>query len=170
MPPANTILVQSFFAKVEEQIHLLQGLIPFIPPEKLLWQPQENTFRLCDILGHLLETLAGFCAALYAVHPDELGHLLKLREKPVNHCCGIDEALQRIHEYQGSIGGASKMLNDSDLLTVISTVFTRRGETLLTILLGNLEHLINHKFQLYFYLKLLRAPVSSTHLYRFRGD
>ncbi len=40
----------------------------------------------------------------------------------------------------------------------------------MTLLLGNLEHLLNHKYQLFFYLKLLGVPVNSSDLYRFRGD
>jgi hypothetical protein len=36
------------------------------------------------------------------------------------------------------------------------------------ILPGNLEHLINHKYQLFFYLKLL-AAASIPDLYRWRG-
>jgi hypothetical protein len=32
-------------------------------------------------------------------------------------------------------------------------VFVPQGEPLLTLLLGNLEHFINHKYQLFSYLK-----------------
>ena len=49
------------------------------------------------------------------------------------------------------------------------TVFVRTGETVLTLLLGNLEHLINHKHQLFIYLKLMGAPVETRDLYCFRG-
>ena len=40
---------------------------------------------------------------------------------------------------------------------------------MLTLLLGNLEHLVNHKHQLFSYLKLLGAPVRTPDLYRLRG-
>jgi len=36
----------------------------------------------------------------------------------------------------------------------------------MTILLGNLEHFINHKYQLFFYLKLLGVRVTTRDLYR----
>ena len=62
-------LVDSVFDKVNEQIELLQKLVLFIPQDRLHWQPVQNTFRVCDLLGHLLEALAGFCAALYSIHP-----------------------------------------------------------------------------------------------------
>jgi len=37
-------------------------------------------------------------------------------------------------------------------------------------MLGNLEHLINHKHQLFTYLKLMGESVGSRDLYRFRGE
>jgi hypothetical protein len=48
-------------------------------------------------------------------------------------------------------------------------VFVPEGESLMTLLVGNLEHLINHKYQLFLYLKLLGLPVSSRDLYHWRG-
>ena len=52
----------------------------------------------------------------------------------------------------------------------LPTVFVAEGETLLTLLLGNLEHVINHKHQLFMYLKLMTVSVSTEDLYRFRGE
>ena len=48
------------------------------------------------------------------------------------------------------------------------TVFVAQGESILTLLLGNLEHLINHKHQLFTYLKQMGVPVATPDLYRFR--
>jgi hypothetical protein len=39
----------------------------------------------------------------------------------------------------------------------------------MTLLLGNLEHLVNHKYQLFFYLKMLGVPLGTPDLYRLRG-
>ena len=166
----NNELTLSLFAKVQEQIDLLQKLVLLIPPDRLYWQPSSAVFRICDLLGHLLETLSGFCAALYALHPERLSHFMRLRDLPVNHCCEIEEARTRIAEYETCIAEGAAVLNDADLSKVIPTVLSKNGEMLLTILLGNLEHLVNHKFQLYFYLKLLEVPISSHDLYRFRDE
>ena len=50
-----------------------------------------------------------------------------------------------------------------------ATVFVPEGETLMTLLLGNLEHLLNHKYQVFLYLKLAGVAVGSRDVYRFRG-
>ena len=161
-------LTRSLLLKIEEQIELTRQLLLMIPADKLEWRPIENSFKVRELLGHLLEALAGFCAALYAVHPQELAHFLKLRDLPVNHCCEIEEANQRIDEYEASIRTGFASISDEDLMLEIPTVFKQSGETLITILLGNLEHLMNHKHQLFFYLKLLGLPLTSRNLYKFR--
>ena len=161
-------LPRLLLSKLEEQIERTDHLITLIPAENLEWKPMPNSLRVCDVIGHLLECLAGFCAALFAVNPEGLAHFASLKERPVNHCCGIDEARQRISEYSECIRKGFAILRDDDLARRIPTVFTPQGEAAMTILLGNLEHLINHKYQLFFYLKLMGVEVGTTDLYRFR--
>lgn len=121
------------------------------------------------LLGHLLECLAGFCALLYRVKPEKLGHLLSLRERPVNHFCTPDEAANRLGEYVSAILGGFTQLQDSDLYRTIPTVFIPSGESVLTLLLGNLEHLVNHKHQLFLYLRMRGAVIETSDLYKIRG-
>jgi hypothetical protein len=155
-------------SKLEEQIELADHLITLIPPDKCEYKPLPDSLRVCDLLGHLLECLAGFCASLYAVEPARLAHFVRLRELKVNHCCGIEEARDRIRDYADHIREGFGLLRDDDLGRRIQTVFAPEGETLMTVLLGNLEHFINHKYQLFFYLKLLGVPVTTRDLYRIR--
>ena len=164
----SNALTSLFLSKLEEQIDRAQHLITLIPPDKLEWKPQPDSFRVCDLLGHLLECLAGFCATLYAVNSDRLAHFVDLRELPVNHCCGIEEASQRVRDYELHIKQGFALVSDVDLSRRVQTVFVPEGEALITILLGNLEHFISHKYQLFFYLKLLDAGVTTSDLYRLR--
>jgi DinB superfamily len=157
-----------FLSKLEEQIERAQHLLTLIPSDKLEWRPQPASSRVCDLLGHLLECLSGFCAALYAVNSDRLVHFADLRELPVNHCCGVDEARERVREYAMHIKTGFALLSDDDLTRRVPTIFVPEGEPLILILLGNLEHFINHKYQLFFYLKLLDVGVTTSDLYRIR--
>jgi len=160
------MLSSLILAKLEEQIERADRLIALVPHDRTLWRPLAQSFRVCDLLGHLLECLAGFCAALYAAHPDRLAHFTSLRGLAVNHCCTIEEARERIGNYRDHIREGFAITSDADLARPLATIFAAEGEPLLTILLGNLEHFINHKHQLFFYLKLLGVPVATRDLYR----
>jgi hypothetical protein len=164
----STNLSFLLLSKLEEQVDRAVHLLDLVPPDRLEWQPIANTLRLCEVLGHLLECLAGVCATLYALNPGRLDHFVRLRELPVNHCCKIDEARQRMTHYLGHIKEGFALVNDDDLRRNIPTVFVTRGEAVITILLGNLEHFINHKYQLFFYLKLLGVELSTSDLYKLK--
>jgi hypothetical protein len=157
--------------KVQEQAERADHLISMVPPDRLDWRPAGPTpaFTVGELLGHLLECLAGLCAVLYASHPERLRHFLALRERPVNHAAQVDEACERLAEYVRHIDEGFAVLDDDDLTRVLPTLFDTRGEAVLTLMLGNLEHLINHKFQLFHYLKLMGLPVATADLYRLRG-
>jgi hypothetical protein len=171
---ATDRLAGLILAKVDEQIERLSAIVAQLPPGQSHWTPElpltsfPQPWCLGRVLGHLLQCLAGFVAVLYAVHPEELAHFLELKERPVNHVCERDEALSRIEEYQRYIRSGFQLLRDDELARVLPTVFVAEGEAVLTLLLGNLEHLVNHKHELFFYAKLLEIPLTSENLYRFR--
>jgi hypothetical protein len=175
-PPAAEPIAGVVWRKVDEQIERLAAMIARLPPGHAQWQPSlpHESFpqprTLGGLLGHLLQCLAGFVAALYAIRPDDLGHVLELKTRPVNHQCGEREALARIDEYRRVIRDGFALVTDADCVRTIPTVFVPRGEAALTLLLGNLEHLINHKHELFYYAKLLGVPLTSADLYRFRDE
>lgn len=164
----SNALASVLLSKLEEQIELADRLIALVPPNNLEYKPLPDSFRVCDLLGHLLECLAGFCATLYAVNSDRLADFVNLRELPVNHCCGIEEARDRLRDYEMHIKQGFALVSDDDLARRVPTVFVPEGEAGMTILLGNFEHFLNHKYQLFFYLKLLEAGVTTSDLYRLR--
>lgn len=163
------VLVHALQAKISEQIERTEHLIRSVPEDSEDWAPAiSDAWPLGKLLGHLLDCLAGFCAALYAVAPLRFADFARLRDLPVNHICSPAEAASRIAVYRDSLQEGLATLDDSDLATRVPTVFIKDGELLLTLLLGNLEHLINHKHQLFMYLKARGVSVSSSDLYHFR--
>lgn len=160
------ILSEQILTKLREQVERSEHLLGLIPPGTIDWQPGWPGARpLGELLGHLLDCLAGFCAVLYAAEPQRLAHFAALRERPVNHRCGAEEARERIRDYMRHVEEGFALLTDHDLARRIPTVFVPEGEALLTLLLGNLEHLINHKQQLFVYLKMLGVPLGTADLY-----
>jgi hypothetical protein len=98
-----------------------------------------------------------------------LAHFAHLRQAPANRSCDARQACDRIEVYRAHIDEGFALLRDADLSRMMPTIFVREGEPLLTLLLGNLEHLINHKHQLFTYVRLMGVNVTSRDLYRFRA-
>lgn len=164
-------LCVSLLSKIQEQMERTRHLINLLPGESLKWRPGTgDAWPVEVLLGHLLDCIAGFCAVLQAVEPERLAHFSALRSLPVNQACTPREALIRIALYEARINEGFALLDDDRLAGTVATVFVENGETVLTLLLGNLEHLINHKHQLFTYLKQMGVPVESRDLYRFRGE
>jgi uncharacterized damage-inducible protein DinB len=165
----DSVLCASLLEKIREQIERTSHLIGFVPAAQLTWTPGPDAWTVGELLGHLLECMAGFCAVLIAAEPQRLAYFRELRELPVNQVCSPAEAAARIAIYRAHIEEGFALLTDADLARCLPTVFVAQGEPLLTLLLGNLEHQINHKHQLFTYLKQMGVPVATPDLYRFRA-
>jgi DinB family protein len=162
-------LCASLLAKIDEQVDRTIHLIELLPAERADTAIFAEGWTPAMLLGHLLDCMSGVCAALAAGAPRRLEHFGQLRALPVNHACTPAEALERIAVYRAHIGEGFGVLRDSDLARLVPTMFVPSGETLLTLLLGNFEHLINHKHQLFVLLRALGCPVGTSDLYRLRG-
>jgi hypothetical protein len=154
----DTALCVALLDKIGEQIELTRHLIRLVPAGRLDWRPETGDWTTADLLGHLLDCISGFCAVLGAAEPERLAHFDKLREIPAT-----------IEIFHSHIVEGFALLTGADLARRVPTVFVAEGESILTLLLGNLEHLINHKHQLFTYLKQMGVPVATPDLYRFRA-
>lgn len=178
-------LTNSIRDKILEAIERMIHLVGLVPAGRLGWRPvgadfgnaaigqdgsPQGPMDLGHLLGHLLDCAAGFCAVLQAAYPAQLSDFDRIRKLEVNHWCNPNETVIRLQQYSDCIARGFELCTDQDLARSIPTAFVPGGERMITLLLGNLEHLTNHKYQLFFYLKLLQIPVTSVDLYRFRGD
>jgi len=166
-----TPIAAALVSKIQEQIERTIHLIGLVPVERCGWRPPiAGAWPVGGVLGHLLDCIAGFCAVLYAAYPERLADFAELRKLPVNQSCGPAEARERIAIYRAALDRGFAQLTDAGLATKLPTVFVAGGEAVLTLLLGNLEHLVNHKHQLFMYLQLMGVSVGTADLYRFRGE
>lgn len=162
-------LCVSLLSKIQEQIDRTIHLIELLPAHQTKGAPETPAeWPVEMLLGHLLDCLAGFCAVLAATEPERLAHFSQLRNLPVNNAASPDEAIRGIAIYSNRIDEGFALLEDATLARLIPTAFVERGQTVLTLLLGNLEHLINHKHQLFVHLKRVGVNVSTRDLYRFQ--
>jgi uncharacterized damage-inducible protein DinB len=157
----------AFHAKIDEQMERAAHLAALLPDEARQ-RPFDTSggWSASDLLGHLLDCMAGFCAALYAAEPQKLAHFQQLRGLPVNRPVSPDEFRRRLETYKSHIAEGFSLLEDADLARGIPTVFVPTGVPLASLLLGNLEHFINHKRQLFEFLKRLNVSVGTADLYR----
>jgi hypothetical protein len=168
--PMPQPICAAILAKVLEQIERVEHLIALLPPDSMVWQPPiDRPWTTGKLLGHLIACLAGFCAVLHAAQPERLAHFQELRKLPPAPEVELDPIRGRIRLFSERIVEGFDSLEDSSLARLIPTVFVPAGESVMALLLGNLEHLINHKHQLFTYLRLMNVAVESRDLYRFRG-
>ncbi len=151
-------LCAALLDKIREQIERTNHLIGLVPEGRSNWRPPHSEWTLDELIGHLLDCTSGFCAVLAAVEPQRLAHFARLRNEAPSFA-----------NYRDHIEEGFALLSDSDLARRLPTVFVAQGEMVLTLLLGNLEHLIDHKHQLFIYLKQMGVPVATPDLYRFRS-
>jgi uncharacterized damage-inducible protein DinB len=173
MTVANQAIVESVAEKVMETIERTDHLVSFVPAAGLSGRPefaggQPNASDLGHLLAHLVDCLSGFCGAFYKAFPAQLADFAELRSMAIPESLSPQEARAKMKLYAVQIERGFRCCTSDDLARRIPTAFVSEGQTLLSILLGNLEHLINHKYQLFSYLKLLGLSVGSRDIYRFR--
>jgi DinB superfamily len=171
---SSRAITDSLRAKVFEAIERTEHLVAQVPLDRLNWAPEFSGAGAAPrdfghLMGHLLDCLAGFCAVFAAGFPAELAELQELRSYPVNQFCSPEEARKGLRMFAGHIDRGFQCCTDGDLARRIATVFVPEGETVLTLLLGNFEHLTNHKYQLFLQLKFSGALVGTKDLYHLRG-
>ena len=158
--PVSSLLA----ARILEDADLIGELLALVPEGRDAWQPDwpassagNPPFSMTELAAHLAESLSGVCACLHRLYPGELSHFDGLRQP----AAAFPELV--VAARQGFA-----LLTDADLTRPLPTVFSPEGAPFLETLLINWKHLLHHGHQLFLYLKLVGAPVSTRHLYRFR--
>jgi hypothetical protein len=163
-------LCLDFLTKIADQIDRTSHLIASIPEDQLDWTPPfPNAFSISTLLCHFMDCFAGFCAVLHKSYPEKLAHFIELKKLVGNGKLGPAEAQKRLGIFRDHIREGFKVVQDEDLGRKIPTVFVPDGESVLSLLLINFEHLASHKYQLFIYLRMLGRKISSKDLYHFSG-
>jgi hypothetical protein len=168
MDPICTALLE----KILEQLDLTGDLLARLPQDALDWTPQvapgvRPLWSARQLLPHLVESVEGFLAVLLRLRPAEMADVECYRGMPLPGTPG--EVSARLVEHRHEIVAGFSLLTAADLATIVPTVFVHAGEPALTLMLGNLEHLVNHKQQLFTLLRLMGVAVGTGDLYRMRG-
>lgn len=159
--------VQDYLSYFDHLFKSTEELFKLVPPDKLDWKPTESSFSIGQQMAHLAGALGVYG---HGISSGEWGfttmreRLLQNRHTPA---LSVDEAIEALHknydEFRTLIGALTEDAFNHE--EVYAPQFGGRIPRWRIAMLA-VEHHINHKAELFMYLKLLGVRVHTGHLYR----
>jgi hypothetical protein len=142
-----------------------ENMLKMIPADKLDWKPASNFMSMGQLICHLAD---GIGTELQMVvnnsfpKPEEMSGLPELSKFPT---CTVQEALAKLEKDKTTLRDILAGVTEEDFATRIVSVPWGWKSNLEKMSLDFREHFVNHKMQLFTYLKLLGLPVNTETLY-----
>lgn len=163
----KAMTLQNYLSYFDQMMKPTETLFRLVPPDKVDWSPTENGFTCGQQMYHIAEALG-----LYArgITRGDWG-FISMRERFLANrhtpSVGVEEAVARLYEnnkeFQRLVGSLTEEEFDSgEVMTPQFGGTVPRWQ----IALFGMEHHINHKVELFMYLKMLGVKVNTGHLYR----
>ena len=166
--------IKGFIGYMDKLRPSTEALIKIAPADKIDWKPMEGNFlTLGQVLDHLTADfgsgIKAFITGDWGVEltpegefPPEMQGLPPAEKFP---CCDPETALKKLDESYKIAKEALKKLSEEEFRNkIVKAPWGEKGP-MWAMLLSLLEHQINHKYQLFFYLKMLGLPVNTYTLY-----
>jgi hypothetical protein len=155
-----------YYQWVMEVYQPAEAMIRLVPRDKLNWRPRENFFSFGQVVCHLSEGLGRELECLlsgkWPYTPEQMGEMMKLENCP---SCSPEEALEKLNKDKKALRDVLAGLTEQEFSSkVVTTPWGWQGKCEL-ISYRFLEHFLNHKMQLFTYLKLIGLPVNTMTLY-----
>ena len=166
-------IATNVLSRIEEEATLTLSLMERVPAEAAEWRPdwpsvERPPFTVRKLCAHLCDSLSGMCAVLAKLEPEPPPAAAALRLRVEAASGGtIADSMALLTDLLEFLRERFQNIADSDLTRILPSVFTAAGKPAMTMLLTNLVHFTNHKYQLFTYLKLLGVPVTTKDLYCF---
>ncbi|MBI2267590.1 MAG: DinB family protein [Armatimonadetes bacterium] len=155
--------MQHLMAVLDRQVDVTRKLISLVPEGKENYAPAPGFMPLGALLRHLGESL-GFLKMVVTDGFPSQKDVLEAQTRPPQSATP-SEAIQAIEKnYKEFRELSEKMTPDFYNKGIVKTPFMGDAPCWL-VLAGGAEHLINHKHQLFIYLKLMGMPVDTGTLY-----
>jgi len=140
-----------------------ETLIKMVPADKLEWKPGPSFMSL----GHLIHHLSGGIGAELRMlvtgnwpKPEEMEQLMKTAPS-----CSAQDALERLEKDKAELRAILSEISEEDFANKIVSVPWGWNNKIERMALDFRDHFINHKMQLFTYLKILGFPVNTNILY-----
>jgi hypothetical protein len=154
-----------FYEVVMENYRPAEKLIGMVPADKLGWRPGPTFMSVGQVICHLSDGFGGgFEMLLSGKWPsmDEMAEGMKLENLP---SCTSQEALDRLEKDKKILRQVLDGVSEEDFTNKVVSVPWGMAGKVERIAISFLNHLSNHKMQLFTYLKLLGLPVNTETLY-----
>jgi hypothetical protein len=144
----------------------LQGMVKLVPADKLDWAPGPGFMTCGQLLKHLSESwfLEVFVTGDWpSTGEQEMTEAMKLENLPSS---SKEEALKATeNDFQQAVGYVENEIREEDFSNKTVTAPWGFEGTLSDAYFLTRDHFLNHKMQLFLYLKLLGVPVNTATLY-----
>jgi len=140
-----------------------ESLLKMVPADKLDWKPGPSFMSMGHLICHLSEgigTELGMLIQNSWPKPEEMAELMK--QTPT---CGVQEALAKLEKDKATLREVLASVSEEDFANKIVSVPWGWKAKMEKMSLDFREHFVNHKMQLFTYLKLLGFPVNTETLY-----
>jgi hypothetical protein len=137
-----------------------ESLIKMVPADKLDWKPGPAFMSLGQLIYHLSAGIGTELRMLIADSWPDHGEMESNMPS-----CSVQEALERLEKDKSTIREVLSEVSEEDFANKIVSVPWGWKSPLERMALDFRDHFINHKMQLFTYLKLLGFPVNTNTLY-----
>jgi DinB family protein len=159
-------------AKTNEHYHTVDGLLGLCDDKSLSWKPSQggNWMTLGQLLEHLSNAggtcIAGFVTGKWPMPADASPEAMLPPAEKMPTAKSVAEATKKIAADRQQALRMIAEAGEKDLSSKkLGAPWNPEPQLLGQQCLGMLDHLANHKAQLFYYLKLQGKPVHTGHLY-----
>ncbi len=154
-----------FCSLVMESYRPAESMVRMVPADKIDWKPGPTFMTMGQLLYHLTGGLGAEFQMLLANNwpkPEEMETAMKAENMP---SCGSEEALVKLGKDKATLQEVFGCLSEEDFAEKVVSVPWGWQYKFELMALHFHEHFLNHKMQLFTYLKLLGLPVNTETLY-----
>ncbi len=143
-----------------------EAMIRMVPADKLNWRPRDNFFSFAQLVCHVGDgvgtELRHLISGKWPYTADQLPEMMKLENCP---SCSPEEALEKLKKDKQALKEVLAGISEQEFSSkMVSTPWGWQGKCEV-MSIRFLEHFLNHKMQLFTYLKLIGLPVNTGTLY-----
>lgn len=158
--------LQNYLTYFNEMFRPTEPMFLLVPPEKLDWKPTESTFTCAELMAHIAGSLGvygkGIASGEWGFASMREILVFNRRQTPSLRTDEAVALLRRNHaEFTRLLGGLTEEEFDSGIIDSPQLGRVPRWRAAMLAV----EHHVNHKAELFMYLKVLGVKVNTADLY-----